>query len=43
MTKRAQKWAATQGEHAEISDRKTLKIHKITPTEYSKILRKYKF
>ena len=43
LTKRAGKSAATQGETNEISARKALKILKMPPTEYRKILRKYKF
>ena len=43
LTKRAGKSAATQGENTEISARKALKILKMPPTEYRKILRKYKF
>ena len=41
--KRAQKSAAAQGEKAEISTRKALKIRKVPSTEQSKMLRKYKF
>ena len=39
----AEKSAAVQGEHAEISTKKTLKIHKMPPTKYSKMLGEYKF
>ena len=35
--------AAAQGEHAEISTKKTLKIHKMPPTKFSKMLGEYKF
>ena len=34
LTKRAIKSAFTQGEHAKISVRKALKIHKMPPTKY---------
>ena len=33
----------TQGEHAEVTARKALRIHKMPPTEYRKMLRKHKF
>ena len=39
----AEKSAAVQGEHAEISTKKTLKIHKMPPTKFSKMLGEYKF
>ena len=41
--KRATKLAAAKREHDEISARKVLKIYKIKPTEYRKILKKYRF
>ena len=41
--KRAGKLAAEQGENAEISARKPLKIRKMPLTEHSNMLRKYKF
>ena len=37
------KLAAEQGENAEISARKPLKIRKMPLTEHSKMLRRYKF
>ena len=43
MTNRGNKSSATQGEHAKTFTRKALKIHKMPPTEYSIMLRKYKF
>ena len=42
LTKKG-KLAAEQGENAEISARKPLKIRKMPLTEHSKMLRKYKF
>ena len=39
---RAGKLAAAQGENAEISARKALKIRRMPPTEHSKTLQKYK-
>ena len=41
--KRATKLAAAKKEQDEISARKVLKIYKIKPTEYRKMLQKYKF
>ena len=43
MIKRAGKSAAVDGEHNEISAKMALKIHKMPPTKYSKMLRKCKF
>ena len=42
LTKKG-KLAAGQGENAEISARKPLKIRKMPLTEHNKMLRKYKF
>ena len=41
--KRERKSAAAQSKNAEMSARKALKIRKMSPTEHSKMLRKYKF
>ena len=41
--KRATKFVAAQDEHDQMSPRKVLKIYRIQPTEYRKILQKYKF
>ena len=43
LTKKARKLAATRGENAETFARKALKIRRMPPTEYNKMLRKYKF
>ena len=43
LMKRATKFVAAQDEHDQMSPRKVLKIYRIQPTEYRKILQKYKF